>query len=45
MDAADLVLADLSRPIQVARRLLRESLSCFLQRGTISKARTHCEST
>ena len=45
MDVADLVLADLSRPNQVIRHQLRESLSCFLQRGTVSKARTHCEST
>jgi len=45
VDVADLVLADLSRPIQVIRRLLREIPQHFLLGGTASKVRTHCEST
>jgi hypothetical protein len=45
VDVADLVLADLSRPSRVIRRLLREPVLSFLLGGTASKARTHCEST
>ncbi len=45
MDVADLVLADdLSRLIQLIKRLLRESPLHVLLGGTASEAQTHCES-